>query len=223
MYYTWLWCNNCRLCKSNKLIDVIFLGEQYITSRFPNYSDFSTPKSEIVLCICEECYLLQLKVFENQNELYEYEYVYRSGINNTMKRHLKSYNDEILLYWANQMVQKGIGILSLADTIGIASEAQISFALETLIPKYTEVTIGVHLHSTSKNWKAKLEASINAGCKRFDGSLKGIGGCPMAQDELIGNMDTELMIPYFEEQNLLNNLDKNALQKCSMLASEIFV
>ena len=133
-----------------------------------------------------------------------------------------AYNDEILLYWASQMVQKGIGILSLADTIGIASEAQISFALETLIPKYTEVTIGVHLHSTSKNWKAKLEASINAGCKRFDGSLKGIGGCPMAQDELIGNMDTELMISYFANSGYLLEFNEEALVKSLQIASEIF-
>jgi hypothetical protein len=89
-------CYNCRICKSDKLIDVINLGEQYITSRFPNYKDFSTPKSKIVLCICEECYLLQMRFSEDQSELYEYEYGYRSGINNTMKNHLRLYNEEIL-------------------------------------------------------------------------------------------------------------------------------
>jgi len=86
----------CRICKNDKLTDVINLGEQYITSRFPQYKDFSFPKSKIVLCICEQCYLLQLKYFENQSELYEHEYGYRSGISNTMKTHLKLYNEEIL-------------------------------------------------------------------------------------------------------------------------------
>ena len=89
-------CNTCRICKSNNLTDVIHLGEQYITSRFPNYKDFSTPKSNIVLCFCEVCYLLQLKYAEEQSELYEYEYGYRSSISNTMKQHLKLYNQEIL-------------------------------------------------------------------------------------------------------------------------------
>lgn len=89
-------CYNCRICKSERLIDVIDLGEQYITSRFPNYKDFSTPKTKIVLCICEECYLLQMRFSEDQSELYEYDYGYRSGINNTMKNHLRLYNEEIL-------------------------------------------------------------------------------------------------------------------------------
>ncbi|MGB4845608.1 MAG: hydroxymethylglutaryl-CoA lyase, partial [Ferruginibacter sp.] len=69
----------------------------------------------------------------------------------------------------------------------------------------------------------KVDAALQAGCKRFDGALKGIGGCPMADDELVGNMDTELMIPYFEELKMLNNLNKEALLACSKLASEIFV
>lgn len=87
---------NCRLCKSEKIIDVISLGEQYITSRFPKYGDFSTPKTPIDLCHCEECGLLQLKQTTFSSELYEYEYGYRSGISNTMREHLKGYYDEII-------------------------------------------------------------------------------------------------------------------------------
>jgi hydroxymethylglutaryl-CoA lyase len=93
----------------------------------------------------------------------------------------------------------------------VATPEQISFALQTLIPKYPGVSIGVHLHSTPQNWRSKVDAAISAGCKRFDGALKGIGGCPMAQDELVGNMDTELMIPYFEEKTVLKNIDHEAL------------
>jgi GDP-mannose 4,6-dehydratase len=90
-------CIKCRICKSDKLTNVINLGEQYNTSRFPNYKDFCMSKTEIILCLCESCYLLQLRYSENQSELYEHEYGYRSGISNTMREHLKSYNDEILL------------------------------------------------------------------------------------------------------------------------------
>ncbi|MCU0321589.1 MAG: hydroxymethylglutaryl-CoA lyase [Chitinophagaceae bacterium] len=132
------------------------------------------------------------------------------------------YNENILLYWADEMVNRAIKILSLADTVGVATPQQIGFALETLIPKYPESTIGVHLHSTPQNFEAKLAAAVNAGCTRFDGALKGIGGCPMAQDDLVGNMNTELMIPYLEEKGLLKNLNKDALIESLRIAAEIF-
>ncbi len=133
------------------------------------------------------------------------------------------YNEETLVKWADEMVQKDIRIISLADTIGIATPDQISFALQTLIPKYPDTTIGVHLHSTSLNWQGKLDAAVQAGCRRFDGALKGIGGCPMAQDDLIGNMNTENMIPYLEEKQLISHLNKEALAESLHIASEIFV
>ncbi len=132
------------------------------------------------------------------------------------------YNQEILLEWADAMVNEGIGIVSLADTVGLASPEQISFALNALIPQHPSVSFGVHLHSTATNWRDKLEAAYISGCKRFDGALKGIGGCPMAQDELVGNMDTEKMIPYFQEKNRLPELNLNALMESSKLAGKIF-
>lgn len=132
------------------------------------------------------------------------------------------YNGEILLKWADEMVTREIKIISLADTVGLATPEQIFFALNALVPKYPETIIGVHLHSTPNNWKEKLEAAVNAGSKHFDGALKGIGGCPMAQDDLVGNMNTELIISYLQEKNLLDGLNKNALQKSLELASEIF-
>jgi hydroxymethylglutaryl-CoA lyase len=134
-----------------------------------------------------------------------------------------AYNENILLHWADEMVKRAIKILSLADTVGVATPQQISLALETLIPKYPETTIGVHLHSTPQNFEEKLAAAVNAGCTRFDGALKGIGGCPMAQDDLVGNMNTELMIPYLEEKGLLKNLNKDALLESLQIAGEIFV
>ncbi|MGN6402554.1 MAG: hydroxymethylglutaryl-CoA lyase [Flavisolibacter sp.] len=133
------------------------------------------------------------------------------------------YNEAILLKWAEEIIKRDIKIISLADTVGVASPEQIAFALNTLIPKYQNAVIGVHLHSTFENWKVKLEAAVAAGCKRFDGALKGIGGCPMAGNDLVGNMNTELMIYYLEEKKLISGLNKEALQKSLNLASNIFV
>lgn len=137
------------------------------------------------------------------------------------------YNDEynagILLHWADEMVKRGIKIISLADTVGMATAEQISFACNTLIPKYKDVEFGVHLHSSIQNRKGKLEAALDANCLRFDGALKGIGGCPMAQDELIGNMDTLFMIDYFKEKKMMNNIDEDALKESITIANEIFV
>ena len=133
------------------------------------------------------------------------------------------YNEAIVFDWVNKLVAMDIKIISLADTVGLATKEQVYGITKYLVDSLPETEIGVHLHSTSENWKEKVDAALQAGCKRFDGALKGIGGCPMADDELVGNMDTELMIPYFNELNLLSNLNNDALKKCSMLATEIFV
>jgi len=133
------------------------------------------------------------------------------------------YNEEIVFNWVDKMVAMDIKIISLADTVGLATATQVKSVTKYLVDSLPEIEIGVHLHSTAINWKQKVEAALEAGCKRFDGALKGIGGCPMADDELVGNMDTELMIPYFKGLNLLDGLDMDALEKCSRMASAIFV
>ena len=134
-----------------------------------------------------------------------------------------AYTEAIVLYWVAKMVALGIDIISIADTVGLATGIQIKGIIQTIIPAYPGIEIGVHLHATSSNWKHKLDAALEAGCLRFDGALKGIGGCPMAGDTLVGNMDTELMIPYFIQQNKLFALNLQALQASSILASKIFV
>lgn len=133
-----------------------------------------------------------------------------------------SYNDEVLVQWADAIVERGIKIVSLADTVGVATPEQVQFALHVLQPRFPDVTVGVHLHSTAANLEAKLAAATEAGCRRFDGALKGIGGCPMAQDDLVGNMDTERMIAYFESKQLLEGLNKDALAESLALASTVF-
>ncbi|MBK8496586.1 MAG: hydroxymethylglutaryl-CoA lyase [Chitinophagaceae bacterium] len=132
------------------------------------------------------------------------------------------YNEAIVFDWVNKLVDMDIKIISLADTVGLATKEQVYQITKYLVGSLPETEIGVHLHSTPSNWKEKVDAALQAGCMRFDGALKGIGGCPMADDELVGNMDTELMIPYFAEKKLLNTLDMDALQECSQLAAEIF-
>ncbi|MGB3004937.1 MAG: hydroxymethylglutaryl-CoA lyase [Chitinophagaceae bacterium] len=132
------------------------------------------------------------------------------------------YDEEVVFEWVSQLVAMDIGIISLADTVGIASPEQVYSMTSYLVESLPGTEIGVHLHSAPENWKEKLDAAYQAGCKRFDGALKGIGGCPMADDELVGNMNSELMIEYFEEKKLLHSLDKTALAECLRQANEIF-
>ncbi len=133
------------------------------------------------------------------------------------------YNESIVFNWVDKLVAMDVKIISLADTVGLATAEQVKSVTKYLVDSLPDIEIGVHLHSTATNWKEKVEAALAAGCKRFDGALKGIGGCPMADDELVGNMDTELMIPYFDKLGLLNNLNAAALKHCSNLASGIFI
>lgn len=133
------------------------------------------------------------------------------------------YDEEIVFEWVNKLVGMDIGIISLADTVGVATAQQVYDMTSYLVESLPGTEIGVHLHSTPHNWKEKLEAAVRAGCKRFDGALKGIGGCPMADDELVGNMNSEWMINFFEENMLQDDLNKEALQESLKMAGEIFV
>ena len=133
------------------------------------------------------------------------------------------YNENIVVEWIKKIVGEGIKIISLADTVGLAHPSQISSLVKKVIAAFPEIETGVHLHSTNLNWKQKIVAALQNGCSRFDGALKGFGGCPFAEDELVGNMDTELMIPYFKQLGILENIDETQLLKASQIASEIFI
>jgi hydroxymethylglutaryl-CoA lyase len=133
------------------------------------------------------------------------------------------YNEEIVFEWVNKLVELGIKTISLADTVGVASADQVNTMISYLIQHFPNIEIGVHLHSTPLNWKEKMDAALAAGCLRFDGALKGIGGCPMAGDELVGNMNTELMLPYLLQKDLLNPVNETELNVAMQLASEIFI
>ena len=134
-----------------------------------------------------------------------------------------NYNETIVLEWIEKIVGEEIKIISLADTVGLAQPSQIGNLVRKVIQTFPGIETGVHLHSTYFNWKEKIDAALENGCLRFDGALKGIGGCPMAEDELVGNIDSELMIPYFKELGFLQNINEEELLKASEIASKIFI
>lgn len=134
-----------------------------------------------------------------------------------------AYSAEIVYEWAGKIADIGVKTISVADTIGIATPKQINTIVSYLVKMLPDIQIGVHLHSAPDSWQAKLEAAFYAGCMRFDGALKGIGGCPMADDELVGNLNTLEMIPYFNQLNMLKPLNDVALKRSLELADEIFI
>ncbi|MES1160800.1 MAG: hydroxymethylglutaryl-CoA lyase, partial [Bacteroidota bacterium] len=139
------------------------------------------------------------------------------------------WSEEVVFEWVEALTRLDIKIISLADTVGLATPEQVFSLTDYLVRQLPTHTIGVHLHSTPHGRKAKIDAALQAGCRRFDGALKGIGGCPMAGDELVGNMDSEWMISYFEKlshseyPNLLGDLNTAALEESLRLAGEIFI
>ncbi len=132
------------------------------------------------------------------------------------------WDEEIVFEWVNKLVAMDIGIISLADTVGLARPDQVYDITRFLVESLPGVELGVHLHSGPDNWQEKLEAAWAAGCRRFDGALKGIGGCPMADDELVGNMDTLNMISWFDAKGVTPHLDREALRESLQIAGEIF-
>ena len=133
------------------------------------------------------------------------------------------YDEDIVFNWVERLVELDIEIISLADTVGVATPEQVYDMTSYLVESLPATEIGVHLHSTSENWHQKLEAAVKAGSKRFDGALKGIGGCPMANDELVGNMNTEWMLSYFEKNKMSTGLNKDALAESLQIAGQIFI
>jgi hydroxymethylglutaryl-CoA lyase len=121
------------------------------------------------------------------------------------------------------MAAVGVPIISLADTVGLATPDQVLSTTRFLVDALPQTTIGVHLHSTESQWQEKVQAALEAGCRRFDGALRGIGGCPLSGNALVGNMNTERMVAYFQERGWMNALNQSALQQSLDLANRLFV
>ncbi len=132
------------------------------------------------------------------------------------------WNTEIVWKWTKELSQLGIKVLSFADTIGVSNPEKIKYVFENIVPEFPEVEFGAHLHTAPHNWQEKIEAAYNSGCRRFDGALKGYGGCPMAEDKLVGNMPTENMIEYFTEKNVGLSINKEALVSAFKVLPEVF-
>ncbi|GJM30345.1 MAG: hydroxymethylglutaryl-CoA lyase [Cyclobacteriaceae bacterium] len=132
------------------------------------------------------------------------------------------YSPELVISFVEQLNGIGIGIISLADTIGISNENNIALLFDSLIPAYTNIEFGAHLHAHRHGVKEKIVAAYNSGCRRFDSALMGFGGCPMAEDELVGNIPTETLITSLNDLGVGINLDMKALEKALLMVSNIF-
>jgi len=130
---------------------------------------------------------------------------------------------EIISHWADKLITEGVGILALSDTIGVATPEQISDIYPALCKQFPGTEFGLHLHSTPDTWREKIEAAYKSGCRRFDTALKGYGGCPMAKDELTGNIATENVIAYLQTQNEDLGLDLDKLREAMEYSGRIFV
>lgn len=134
-----------------------------------------------------------------------------------------AWSSDIAIRWSKELhEQLGIGIIALSDTIGVSNPENISYLFNALIPALPQVEFGAHLHTTPDKWEEKVAAAYASGCRRFDGAIKGFGGCPMAADELTGNMPTENMIGYFEKRNIQTGIDQSAFAQSMLVAGTIF-
>lgn len=133
-----------------------------------------------------------------------------------------SWNVEIAQRWVDELVKMGIKIFQLSDTIGVANPANIAYLFSSLIPAYPQLEIGAHFHTLPNNWEEKVRTAYENGCRRFDGAIKGFGGCPMAKDDLTGNMPTEHLVEFFKQENVPTGIDEEAFGLAMRRALEVF-
>ena len=134
----------------------------------------------------------------------------------------EDWHPDIIAKYTEILVNMGIRTLALSDTIGVSTKDTISPLFSQLIPEFNEVTFGAHLHTNPKDWKEKVMAAYLSGCSRFDTAIKGLGGCPMAKDELTGNMPTEKMLSFLNEQDEESSINPLAFESAYNKAIEVF-
>lgn len=132
------------------------------------------------------------------------------------------WNVEIVGEWTQKLASMGVKILSLSDTVGSSTPDVISYLFSELIPQYPEIEFGAHLHTTPDKWFEKIDAAYKAGCRRFDGAIQGFGGCPMATDQLTGNMPTEKLLSYFTAQKEYSGMSPMSFESAYNEASKLF-
>lgn len=130
---------------------------------------------------------------------------------------------DLVIKWCERLYKDfGISIQALSDTIGCATEESVDYLFRELIPAFPDVEFGAHLHTRRENAERMIEASYNAGCRRFDGAIKGYGGCPMAKDDLTGNMPTEVMLRWFEKNNIMLPIHQDAFIEAMNESNKVF-
>ena len=133
------------------------------------------------------------------------------------------WNPEIATEWTDKLVNEiGIKVLALADTTGVSNPENITQLFGSIIPEFPSVEIGAHLHTTPETWEEKVHAAVQSGCTRFDSAIKGYGGCPMAADDLTGNMPTENLLAYFKKSKQHTEINKSAFEDSVQLANTLF-
>ena len=132
------------------------------------------------------------------------------------------WNVDIVGEWTEKLSKMGVKILSLSDTIGSSTPEVIDYLFSNLIPKYPTIEFGAHLHTTPTSWHEKVDAAFKAGCLRFDGAIKGYGGCPMAKDELTGNMPTEKLLSYFTTEKVETGIKPMSFESAYNVAMNVF-
>lgn len=132
------------------------------------------------------------------------------------------WNVDIVGDWTEKLAGMGVKIVSLSDTIGSSTPEVIDYLFSNLIPKYPTIEFGAHLHTTPDKWFEKIDAAYQAGCRRYDGAIQGFGGCPMAKDDLTGNMPTEKMLSYFTQQKADTNTSPMSFESAYNVASRLF-
>ena len=132
------------------------------------------------------------------------------------------WNVEIVGEWTERLSNMGVKILSLSDTVGSSTPEVIDYLFSNLIPKYKHIEFGAHLHTTPDRWFEKVDAAYKSGCRRFDGAIQGFGGCPMAKDDLTGNMPTEKMLSYFTTQKASTETSPMSFESAYNEATKIF-
>lgn len=133
------------------------------------------------------------------------------------------YSSGIAIQWVEKLAGIGIKTIAMSDTVGVATPKDIQYIFSNLVPAFPQVSIGAHFHSQATNWKEKIETAYDHGCKRFDSALKGIGGCPMAGDQLTGNISTENILDWADKRNIHLNLNRKAFKEAMIIASGLFV
>ena len=133
------------------------------------------------------------------------------------------YSAEVAVSWVGRLAGLGIKTIAMADTVGLAEPGNISWIYNRLVPEFKDVNIGAHFHSTANKWEEKIQAAFDAGCLRYDSALKGIGGCPMAEDELVGNIATENVVAWCSRNNIQLNINQAVFEEALLMAGRIFV